>query len=127
MTLTSKYRVHSLSGMSKKSCGPYMPTLLTSMSQAGSVLTRAVHPAATAQSAAVPRTSASGAVAFTAATACCTDAEVSPLTTTAAPQCARPRADGQTNTAGRASDDGCLTGKVDLHRNILVSEIHSFA
>jgi hypothetical protein len=38
MTLTSKKRVHSLSGISKKSCGPKMPTLFTRTSAEGSAL-----------------------------------------------------------------------------------------
>src|SRR6266436_3000123 len=90
MTLTSKKRVHSLSGISKKSRCSKIPTLLTRISATGSAFTRAAQPAVVPRSAAMPRKAAPGTARFSLASAASTPACLRPFTTTAAPASARP-------------------------------------
>ncbi len=91
MTLVSKKRVQSASGMSKKGFGSKMPALLTRMSMAPAALASLAQPSAVETSAAMPVTAPPPA-ALTAATPLSTVSCLRPLTTTLAPVAARPLA-----------------------------------
>ena len=92
MTLISKKRSQSSSGMSKKDFGSKTPALFTRMSAEPRALTSAAQPAAVERSAATPSTLASGWADFSFSSAALTLASLRPLITTRAPQLARPRA-----------------------------------
>ena len=90
MTLTSKKRLQSSSGISKKSFGSKIPALLMRMSTSGSADTSALQPEAVDTSAAMPRTLPPAASSLR--TAASTLSWPRPLITTLAPEAARPLA-----------------------------------
>ncbi|MGY2936761.1 hypothetical protein ACVWZ6_006363 [Bradyrhizobium sp. GM6.1] len=90
ITLTSKKRLQSSSGMSKKSLGSKMPALLMRMSTSGSAAASALQPAAVETSAAMPRTFPPAPSSLR--TAASTLSWPRPLITTLAPEPARPLA-----------------------------------
>ncbi len=93
MTLISKKRVQSESGMSKKGFGSKMPALLTRMStRAGALDQLARSRRRSTRSAATPRTRLLPISALSAAAAFSTVSGLRPLMTTLAPAAARPLA-----------------------------------
>src|SRR5688500_5332010 len=104
MTLVSKKRIQSASGISKNGFGSKMPALLTRMSVAATAPVRALQPASVATSATFPRTFAPGAAALITSTAWLTVSCFLPLTHTLAP--VESFGDRQADAGRRAGDEG---------------------
>ena len=92
MTLVSKKRSQSASAISTKGLGSKMPILLTRMSASGTARVRVAAPSAVARSAAIPASVAPGTSCCNFATAAAVRPASRPLSVTAAPAAARPRA-----------------------------------
>jgi hypothetical protein len=83
--LTSKYRCHSASGISKTGIAAKTPALLTRMSRSGTASISVFAPSAVPTSAATPLTRSDPVSAVSALTVSATRSSLRPLTTTSAP------------------------------------------
>src|SRR5258707_535376 len=119
ITLTSKKRLQSSSGISKNPLGSKMPVLLMRMSTSGSAATSVLHPATVETSAATPRTLAPGTALAIAATPASTLAWVRPLTATVAPAAASPLA-----IAWPIPEVEPVTSAVFPERSIFIRHLH---